>query len=188
MSKNRKKNQFKSLQKLKPKNGNVSRHVEGQQTVFEDVSGVALCFPGVMDPFLVLHQLRCNGVLEGIRICRKGFPNRIVYAEFKQRSVPNRTTRRNTSVSHSGCSQLVLFNNLFARFFLRYRILNPSAIPEDSFMDSRKAVEKLLGSLDIDPTQYKFGHSKVQYKYCKYYYRGLRIEGVVCCPYICSES
>lgn len=40
-----------------------------------------------MDPFLVLHQLRCNGVLEGIRICRKGFPNRILYAEFKQRSV-----------------------------------------------------------------------------------------------------
>ena len=29
--------------------------------------------------------LRCNGVLEGIRIVRQGFPNRIVYAEFKQR-------------------------------------------------------------------------------------------------------
>ncbi|KAM8755414.1 myosin-7B-like isoform 2-T4 [Acanthopagrus schlegelii] len=86
--------------------------------------------PGVMDPFLVLHQLRCNGVLEGIRICRKGFPNRILYAEFKQ----------------------------------RYRILNPSAIPDDSYVDSRKAVEKLLGSLDIDHTQYKFGHTKVFFK------------------------
>ncbi|XP_018545180.1 myosin-7B [Lates calcarifer] len=86
--------------------------------------------PGVMDPFLVLHQLRCNGVLEGIRICRKGFPNRILYAEFKQ----------------------------------RYRILNPSAIPEDSFVDSRKAVEKLLCSLDIDHTQYKFGQTKVFFK------------------------
>ena len=28
---------------------------------------------------------RCNGVLEGIRIVRQGFPNRIAYAEFKQR-------------------------------------------------------------------------------------------------------
>lgn len=55
--------------------------------VVEVVSSVPMCFPGVMDPFLVLHQLRCNGVLEGIRICRKGFPNRILYAEFKQRSV-----------------------------------------------------------------------------------------------------
>merc|ERR1711970_683373 len=41
--------------------------------------------PGEMDPHLVLHQLRCNGVLEGIRICRKGFPNRMQYADFKQR-------------------------------------------------------------------------------------------------------
>ncbi|XP_044901245.1 myosin-13 isoform X3 [Felis catus] len=41
--------------------------------------------PGVMDHYLVMHQLRCNGVLEGIRICRKGFPSRILYADFKQR-------------------------------------------------------------------------------------------------------
>lgn len=28
-------------------------------------------------------------------------------------------------------------------------------------MDSRKATEKLLGSLDIDHSQYQFGHTKV---------------------------
>lgn len=44
----------------------------------------------------------------------------------------------------------------------RYRILNPGAIPDDTFMDSRKATEKLLGSLDIDHTQYQFGHTKVR--------------------------
>ncbi|XP_038227323.1 myosin heavy chain, skeletal muscle, adult isoform X4 [Dermochelys coriacea] len=86
--------------------------------------------PGAMEHELVLHQLRCNGVLEGIRICRKGFPSRVIYADFKQ----------------------------------RYRILNASAVPEGQFMDSKKASEKLLGSIDIDHTQYKFGHTKVFFK------------------------
>ncbi|XP_067403820.1 myosin heavy chain, skeletal muscle, adult-like [Emydura macquarii macquarii] len=86
--------------------------------------------PGAMEHELVLHQLRCNGVLEGIRICRKGFPSRLIYADFKQ----------------------------------RYRVLNASAIPEGQFMDSKKASEKLLGSIDVDHTQYKFGHTKVFFK------------------------
>ncbi|XP_074081220.1 myosin-3-like isoform X2 [Macrotis lagotis] len=86
--------------------------------------------PGAMEHSLVLHQLRCNGVLEGIRICRKGFPNRILYGDFKQ----------------------------------RYRVLNASAIPEGQFIDSKKACEKLLASIDIDSTQYKFGHTKVFFK------------------------
>ncbi|XP_011788649.1 PREDICTED: myosin-2 [Colobus angolensis palliatus] len=86
--------------------------------------------PGAMEHELVLHQLRCNGVLEGIRICRKGFPSRILYADFKQ----------------------------------RYKVLNASAIPEGQFIDSKKASEKLLASIDIDHTQYKFGHTKVFFK------------------------
>jgi len=41
--------------------------------------------PGILEDQIVLDQLRCNGVLEGIRITRKGFPNRIIYAEFLKR-------------------------------------------------------------------------------------------------------
>ncbi|NWI69178.1 MYH4 protein, partial [Todus mexicanus] len=85
---------------------------------------------GLMDHKLVLHQLRCNGVLEGIRICRKGFPNKILYGDFKQ----------------------------------RYRLLNAGVIPEGQFIDSKKACEKLLSSIEVDHSQYKFGHTKVFFK------------------------
>merc|ERR1719300_441479 len=41
--------------------------------------------PGGVEPSLVMHQYQCNGVLAGIAICRAGFPNKMVYQEFKSR-------------------------------------------------------------------------------------------------------
>uniref|UniRef100_A0A3P8UKS8 Myosin heavy chain, fast skeletal muscle-like n=1 Tax=Cynoglossus semilaevis TaxID=244447 RepID=A0A3P8UKS8_CYNSE len=43
-------------------------------------------------------------------------------------------------------------------------LLNASVIPEGQFIDNKKASEKLLGSIDVDHTQYKFGHTKVFFK------------------------
>ncbi|PRT54838.1 Myosin type-2 heavy chain 1 [Wickerhamiella sorbophila] len=44
--------------------------------------------PGKLLNALVLDQLRCNGVLEGIRIARSGFPNRLDFADFRARYQP----------------------------------------------------------------------------------------------------
>merc|ERR1719443_985263 len=41
--------------------------------------------PLVVETELIMHQLTCNGVLEGIRICMRGFPNRMLYPDFKSR-------------------------------------------------------------------------------------------------------
>merc|ERR1712117_247816 len=41
--------------------------------------------PGGVEPDLVMHQYKCNGVLAGIAICRMGFPNKTLYPEFKAR-------------------------------------------------------------------------------------------------------
>merc|ERR1712102_217685 len=41
--------------------------------------------PKGVEPGLVMHQYQCNGVLAGIAICRKGFPNKMLYPEFKER-------------------------------------------------------------------------------------------------------
>merc|ERR1719438_126985 len=41
--------------------------------------------PLVVETELIMHQLTCNGVLEGIRVCMLGFPNRMLYPDFKMR-------------------------------------------------------------------------------------------------------
>merc|ERR1712142_1022351 len=41
--------------------------------------------PGGVESDLIMHQYKCNGVLAGIAISRKGFPNKIMYPEFKGR-------------------------------------------------------------------------------------------------------
>ncbi|KAF4800190.1 myosin-6-like protein [Turdus rufiventris] len=114
--------------------------------------------PGVMDNALVMHQLRCNGVLEGIRICRKGFPNRILYGDFRQRWGHGGVWGGGDNPTAAEFGGHILCDPP------RYRILNPAAIPEGQFIDSRKGAEKLLGSIDIDHNQYKFGHTKVFFK------------------------
>merc|ERR1719499_1676369 len=84
---------------------------------------------GKINAPLVLDQLRGNGVLEGIRICRQGFPIRIPFQEFRQ----------------------------------RYELLTPNVIPK-GFMDGKKACEKMIEALELDPGLFRIGQSKIFFR------------------------
>merc|ERR1712142_1091772 len=84
---------------------------------------------GKINAPLVLDQLKCNGVLEGIRICRQGFPNRVPFQEFRQ----------------------------------RYELLTPNVIPK-GFMDGKKACEKMLDYLELEPGLFRIGQSKIFFR------------------------
>ncbi|KAH3899381.1 myosin 1 SCDLUD_004824 [Saccharomycodes ludwigii] len=82
------------------------------------------------DRALILDQLRCNGVLEGIRISREGYPNRIFFKEFYQ----------------------------------RYRILGDDHTFKPAVNNSKKNCEMLLSSLNLDPSLFKVGNTKLFFK------------------------
>nr|CAA37894.1 myosin heavy chain type II [Saccharomyces cerevisiae]prf//1806328A myosin II:SUBUNIT=heavy chain [Saccharomyces cerevisiae] len=73
-----------------------SRHREQQITLLNQLASTHPHFVRCIIPnnvkkvktfnrSLILDQLRCNGVLEGIRLAREGYPNRIAFQEFFQR-------------------------------------------------------------------------------------------------------
>ncbi|VDN17845.1 unnamed protein product, partial [Gongylonema pulchrum] len=85
---------------------------------------------GVINGPLVLDQLRCNGVLEGIRICRQGYPNRMPFHDLRR----------------------------------RYELLvEPGTIPP-GFLDGKEAVRRMLSALEVDPSLFSIGQSKVFFR------------------------
>lgn len=82
--------------------------------------------PKAFDKALVLDQLRCNGVLEGIRIARRGFPNRMEFQDFRK----------------------------------RYRSLARGTLGSDN----QRACAQILSELNLEPTSYKVGLTKVFFR------------------------
>merc|ERR1711936_150632 len=76
--------------------------------------------PLLLRPELIMHQLTCNGVLEGIRICMRGFPNRMLYPDFKMRYAILGATEINSSSDNKTAVYALMDKIEFSRD--RYRL------------------------------------------------------------------
>merc|ERR1712073_247992 len=76
--------------------------------------------PGMVEPPLIMQQLTCNGVLEGIRICMRGFPNRMLYPDFKTRYAILGAAEMNSSSDNKVATYALLDKIEFSRD--RYRL------------------------------------------------------------------
>ncbi|CAB3371323.1 Hypothetical predicted protein [Cloeon dipterum] len=144
--------------------------------------------PGVIDSHLVMHQLTCNGVLEGIRICRKGFPNRMVYPDFKLRYMilapAIMQAESDPKVAAAKCLESVELDpesyrightkfsltppcsefhpGLVACQPFRYSILDPKKVK--NVEEPKKIAELLLESAALDQELFRLGHTKVFFR------------------------
>ncbi|GAB6030070.1 Myosin XVIIIA, variant 2 [Chamberlinius hualienensis] len=80
---------------------------------------------------LLRSQIRGTQILDAVRLNKQGFPDHMLYSEFRR----------------------------------RFELLGPPEAREASpVLDEKKAIETLMGSLDIDKTQYKLGLSQVFFR------------------------
>ncbi|WUR03310.1 myosin heavy chain [Vairimorpha necatrix] len=97
--------------------------------------------PNLLENKLILEQLKCNGVLEGIRISRQGYPSRMSYNEFNERY---KILRNDISVSEN--------NNV--------ENINISPLS----YNNKEYSQEILKNINLSEGSYKFGITKIFFR------------------------
>ena len=102
--------------------------------------------PGGVESGLVMHQYQCNGVLAGIAICRAGFPNKMLYPEFKAR--------------------YNILGKLEIVFFIFYYIIifftGAQAVAKAK--NDKAAAGAIFEIIKLDKEKWRLGHTKVFFR------------------------
>lgn len=107
--------------------------------------------PGKLDVPMVLNQLRCNGVLEGIRITRAGFPSRLTFYDLRQRyEILVRSGDPSELIEEGGDKAAIR----------DYR----NKVGGGGYVDGKVFADLLLRALGIDEGGYRVGKSRVFFR------------------------
>ncbi|KAN0024169.1 hypothetical protein ACTFIV_008569 [Dictyostelium citrinum] len=109
----------------------------------------------LFDNIMVLHQLRCSGVIEQLRISRSGYPSRLVYDNFIKRY----KLIVAKDFKNDGSNESKEWNSI-----LKETDLNSSNGNNNQIELKRKGAELMINKLSIDINSVQFGLSKLFFK------------------------